>query len=108
MTAPDLSGVEQLPQPDPRGVLALRYLPPDLENAENATQVNDYAWRVRYPRGRTRPGPTANGCFWDGWGTVRCPTNSTPWSNTRSAGYGTAAGQYWESRRNYDRTHARA
>lgn len=27
MTTPDLSGIEQLPQPDPRGVLALRYLP---------------------------------------------------------------------------------
>ena len=53
--APDLSNVQQLPMPDPRGVLALRYLPPDLENAENATQANDYTWRLAKPRGRLRP-----------------------------------------------------
>jgi hypothetical protein len=51
----DLSDIEQLPQPDVRGVLALRYLPPDIENAENATQANDYTWRVAKPRGRLRP-----------------------------------------------------
>ena len=56
MTVPiDLSGIQQLEQPDPRGALALRYLPPDLENAEAATQANDYTWRVAKPRGRLRP-----------------------------------------------------
>ncbi len=52
MTAPDLTGVEQLPQPDPRGWLALRYLPDDLQKAEDATADNDRA-QMR-PRGFTR------------------------------------------------------
>jgi hypothetical protein len=54
MTAPDLSGVEQLPQPDPRGWLALRYLPDTVQNAEDATYHNDYSQRVYTPRGRVR------------------------------------------------------
>jgi hypothetical protein len=37
----DLSGVEQLPQPDPRGWLALRYLPPEIQNLEDATAAAD-------------------------------------------------------------------
>ncbi len=55
MTSPDLSGVEQLEQPDIRGWLALRYLPESVQNAEDATHHNDYAQRVWKPRGQTRP-----------------------------------------------------
>ncbi len=33
----DLSGIEQLPQPDPRGILALRNLPPEIQKAEDST-----------------------------------------------------------------------
>jgi len=51
MTTPDLSGVEQLPQPDIRGWLALRYLPYEVQKAEDATHFNDYD---HAPRGRTR------------------------------------------------------
>jgi hypothetical protein len=54
VTSPDLSGVEQLEQPDPRGILALRYLPESVQNAEDATHHNDYALRIG-PRTRTRP-----------------------------------------------------
>ena len=53
MTAPDLSGVEQLPQPDVRGWLALRYLPPEIQNAEDATAMCDRQ-QLR-PRGFERP-----------------------------------------------------
>jgi hypothetical protein len=38
---PDLSSIEQMTQPDPRGVLALRNLPPDTQRAEDATQYAD-------------------------------------------------------------------
>lgn len=38
----DLSAVEQLPQPDPRGWLALRHLPADLQNAEDSTHAADH------------------------------------------------------------------
>jgi hypothetical protein len=41
MTTPDLSGVEQLPQPDPRGILALRYLPSDLQALEDSRAMAD-------------------------------------------------------------------
>lgn len=41
MSGPDLSGVEQLPQPDPRGILALRYLPDDLQRQEDSTAAAD-------------------------------------------------------------------
>lgn len=75
MTAPDLSGIEQLPQPDPRGVLALRYLPPDLENAENATQANDYTWRVVKPRGRLRPSTPAERILLEWLGHAPLPDN---------------------------------
>ena len=54
MTTPDLSGIEQLPMPDPRGWLALRYLPEPVQNAEDATHHNDYALRIG-SRARTRP-----------------------------------------------------
>lgn len=54
MTTPDLSNIEQLEQPDPRGILALRYLPESVQNAEDATHHNDYALRIG-SRARTRP-----------------------------------------------------
>lgn len=54
MTSPDLSGVEQLEQPDPRGILALRYLPESVQNCEDATHHSDYVQRVG-PRTRVRP-----------------------------------------------------
>jgi hypothetical protein len=41
VTALDLSGVEQLPQPDPRGLLAMRYLPAELQNAEDTIAAFD-------------------------------------------------------------------
>jgi hypothetical protein len=49
----DLSGVEQLPQPDPRGWLALRNLPAKIQNLEDSTAMNDRD-RMR-PRGFERP-----------------------------------------------------
>lgn len=49
----DLSGVEQLPQPDPRGWLALRYLPDDVQHAEDATAFADHD--RRRARGFERP-----------------------------------------------------
>jgi len=58
VTAPDLSGVEQLPQPDPRGWLALRYLPDDLRRAEDATQAADRQ-HPRYFVGFVRPATPA-------------------------------------------------
>lgn len=54
MTTPDLSGVEQLPQPDPRGWLALWFLPESVQNAEDATHHNDFSLRVA-SRVRVRP-----------------------------------------------------
>jgi hypothetical protein len=47
MTQPDidLGGVEQLPQPDPRGILALRNLPDEISRREDATLANDYEQR---------------------------------------------------------------
>lgn len=55
MTAPaDLSSVEQLPMPDPRGWLALRFLPESVQNAEDATHHNDFVHRRRW-RERIRP-----------------------------------------------------
>jgi hypothetical protein len=53
MTAPDLSAVEQLPQPDVRGILALRNLPDSIQRAEDSTADADRA--VRKPRGFQRP-----------------------------------------------------
>lgn len=50
MTAPDLSGVEQLPQPDPRGWLALRYLPPEIQNLEDSTAAADQQRWLAGPR----------------------------------------------------------
>lgn len=44
----DLDDVTQLPQPDPRGVLALRGLPDDLANAEDSTQAADFEREVNY------------------------------------------------------------
>ena len=41
MTAPDLSNVEQMPQPDVRGVLALNNLPTGLQLLEDATAFAD-------------------------------------------------------------------
>ena len=37
----NLSGVEQLPQPDARGWLAMRNLPDNLQNAEDSTLAAD-------------------------------------------------------------------
>ncbi|KDF01933.1 hypothetical protein Y900_024140 [Mycolicibacterium aromaticivorans JS19b1 = JCM 16368] len=37
----DLAGIEQLPQPDPRGWLALRDLPAELQNTEDSTHAAD-------------------------------------------------------------------
>ena len=55
MTSPDLSAVEQLPQPDPRGILALRYLPDDIQKLEDATADADKSRSItRYGR-RLRP-----------------------------------------------------
>lgn len=51
----DLSGVEQLPQPDPRGWLALRYLPPEYQRLEDSTAAWDFDTRAYKPRGFTRP-----------------------------------------------------
>jgi hypothetical protein len=54
VTAPDLSGVEQLPQPDPRGLLAMRYLPAELQNAEDTIAAFDASrGRVRFARPAT-------------------------------------------------------
>jgi hypothetical protein len=52
---PDLSGVEQMPQPDIRGLLAINNLPPELQRAEDATAMADKDRRRLFkPRGHTR------------------------------------------------------
>lgn len=42
--------MRQLPQPDPRGILAMTGLPPELQSAEDATAVADLdRFRDRHP-----------------------------------------------------------
>ena len=55
MTAPDLSNVQQMPQPDPRGLLAMNNLPAELQRLEDGTAMADRERsRTRNPRGHTR------------------------------------------------------
>ena len=55
MTSPDLSAVEQLPQPDPRGWLAMNNLPLEYQRLEDGTAMANRAWqRGRKPRGHER------------------------------------------------------
>ena len=55
MTSPDMSGVQQMPQPDVRGLLALNGLPSEYQLAEDATADADRARaRNRNPRGHER------------------------------------------------------
>ena len=43
MSGSMIDGVgEQLPQPDPRGVLVFRYLPPEIAASEDATACADF------------------------------------------------------------------
>ncbi|MCV7316317.1 hypothetical protein H7J77_12300 [Mycolicibacillus parakoreensis] len=44
----DLDGVTQLDQPDPRGILALRNLPDDLQAAEDSTQSADFVRELNW------------------------------------------------------------
>lgn len=49
MTTPDLSGIEQIPD-DPRGWLAMRNLPPEIQRREDSTAEHD----ARGPQRRGR------------------------------------------------------
>ena len=55
MTTPDMSAVEQLPQPDVRGWLAINNLPPEYQRAEDSTAMADRdRYLYRNPRGHER------------------------------------------------------
>lgn len=54
-TTPDLSNVEQMPQPDIRGWLALNNLPPEIQRQEDSTAMVDKdRYRLLSPRGHIR------------------------------------------------------
>jgi hypothetical protein len=56
VTAPDLSNIQQMPQPDVRGILAINNLPPELQRLEDATAMADRGrHRTCRPRGHERP-----------------------------------------------------